>query len=97
MLIGTETSDRKYVRYEIIKSREKEKGNGLLGVYIHNLEDQYGYVAKKGANPFDYIYIEPYGKKVYFSQIYPTYDYIHDDGYNKLGDWVEEVAKDAGR
>ena len=32
VLIGKETSDRKWVRYEIKESYKK--GNGLLGVYI---------------------------------------------------------------
>lgn len=26
-----------------------------------------------------------------------TFDWIDDDGYNKLGDWVEAAAKKAGR
>lgn len=99
VLIGTETFDRKYVLYEIEKSYER--GNGLLGVYIHNLKDQYGNVVKKGDNPFKYRYIpEPDGKKPFLSEIFyptPTYDYIDDDGYNNLGAWVEKAAKDAGR
>ncbi len=73
VLIGTETSKREWVQYEIDKSIEK--GNGLLGVYIHNIKDNDGYTDTKGANPL------PSG--------YKTYDWINDDGYTNLGLWVE--------
>ena len=97
VLIGKETSDRKWVKYEIKESYKK--GNGLLGVYIHNIKGKNGdgYTDTKGDNPFDYIYIERADKKVYFSKMYPTYDWVNDDGYNNFGDWVEKAAKKAGR
>src|SRR5438034_10811884 len=34
VLIGAETSERKYVGTEIVKSRSR--GNGILGINIHN-------------------------------------------------------------
>ena len=34
---------------------------------------------------------------MYFWQLYPTYDWVDDDGFNNLGDWVEKAAKKAGR
>lgn len=95
VLIGTETSSRKWVKYEIKKSHEE--GKGLLGVYIHNIKDKYGYTAAKGGNPFDNFYIEQDGRKVYLSEIYPTYDWINNDGYKHFGNWVENAAKKAGR
>ena len=95
VLIGAETSERKYVIYEIKQSYKK--GNGLLGIYIHKLKDKDGKVDYKGKNPFDNLYIERNGRKVYLSEIYPTYDWVDDDGYNNFGDWVEKAAKKAGR
>ena len=95
VLIGKKTYDSDWVKYEIKESYKR--GNGLLGVYIHNIKDKYGYTDTKGENPFDYIYIERDGEKVYFSEMYPTYDWVNDDGYNNLGDWVEESAQEAGR
>ena len=95
VLIGAETSERKYVNYEIEQS--SKKGNGLLGVYLHKLKDKDGKVDYKGKNPFDNFYIERNGRRVYLSEIYLTYDWINDDGYNNLGDWVEKAAKKAGR
>jgi hypothetical protein len=68
-----------------------------LGVYIHNLKDKDGKTDSKGKNPFDYFYVERNGKRIYFSEIYPTYDWVNDNGYENFGNWVEEVAKKAGR
>ena len=50
VLIGAETSTRKYVDYEITESHKK--GNGMLGIYIHNMKDSNGKTDSKGANPF---------------------------------------------
>ena len=37
------------------------------------------------------------GNDVYFGQLYPTYDWKDDKGYENFGDWVEKAAKKAGR
>jgi len=90
VLIGAETSNRQWVRYEIKESYKRR--NGLLGVYIHNIKDKNGYTDTKGDNPFDRIYAQKDGKKVYFSDKYPIYDWVNDDGYNNFGHWVEKAA-----
>lgn len=95
VLIGAETAGRKYVNYEITESYNR--GNGLLGVYIHRIEDRLGRTDTRGANPFDSIYIEQGGQKRYFSELYPTYDWVADNGYGNFGAWVEKAAKAAGK
>ena len=95
VLIGAETADRKYVGYEIEQSYQR--GKGLLGVYIHRLEDQSGRNSSKGKNPFDNWYITRNGRNVYFSEMYPTYDWVLNNGYNNLGTWVERAAAAVGR
>jgi len=77
VLIGTETSEREYVQYEIDQSWNK--GNGLIGVYIHNLKDKNGHTEPKGEDPFTAL-----GYKNI-----RTYDWVRDNGYENLGDWVE--------
>lgn len=32
-----------------------------------------------------------------FAQIFSTYDWVHEDGYTNLGNWVEDAATTAGR
>jgi hypothetical protein len=49
VLAGTETWNRRWVRYEI--ARSVLKGNGLLTVYIHGVKNNEGLVAPKGPNP----------------------------------------------
>lgn len=61
VLIGAKTAQRRWVKYEIKKSIER--GNGLLGVHIHRLENAKGLTDVQGAVPTGLI-----GHKVY------TYD-----------------------
>lgn len=77
VLIGSHTSSRTYVQYEIRKSIER--GNGLLGIYIHNIKDLVGNTTSKGSNPL------PAG--------YTTYDWVLNDGYANLSRWVEAAYK----
>jgi hypothetical protein len=95
VFIGEKTAGRKWINYEITSSFKK--GNGLLGIFIHNKKDKDGNKCKKGRNPFSDWYIEKNGKKIYFSDIYKTYDWVNDDGYNNMGRWIEQAAKDAGK
>ena len=37
------------------------------------------------------------GKSIFFCQVAKIYDYVNDDGYNNMGDWIEKAAKEAGR
>lgn len=95
VLIGAETADREYVKYELSKSYSK--GNGMLGIYIHKLKDKNGNTSAKGTNYFGEIGKDRDGNPVYFSSSYTTYDWVDDDGYNNLGKWVEDAAKKAGK
>lgn len=79
VLIGSQTSQRAYVNYEIAKSIER--GNGLLGIYIHNIRDLAGNTAPKGANPL--------------TAGYSIYDWVTGNGYANLGTWVEAAYKAA--
>jgi len=50
VLIGKETASRPYVQYEIEQSIERN--NGLLGIHIHHLKDQHGYIDTRGPKPW---------------------------------------------
>jgi len=51
VLAGTQTWQRRWVRYEI--ARSVVKGNGLLTVFIHGVGNEKGMVANKGSNPLE--------------------------------------------
>lgn len=95
VLIGSETSQRKYIKYEIKQSYLRN--NGMLGVYIHNVKDKDGLTTSRGKNPFDEFYITKQGKKVYLSEIYPVYDWVSDNGKRNLSQWIEKAALKAGK
>lgn len=89
VLIGAETSNREWVRSEI--QRSYNKGKGIIGIYIHNLKDKEGNRDTKGDTNFGKIDGHD------FSELYPTYDWIKDNGYENLGDWIEMAALIARR
>lgn len=94
VLIGSETLERPYVKYEL--QRSYERGNGILGIYINNIKDASGNTTTRCSIYGVEVGKDDNGTSVYFSS-YKVYDWINDDGYNNLGDWVESAAKDAGR
>ena len=65
VLIGAETANRPYVKYEIEQSIARN--NGLLGVYIHHLKDQNGNTSLRGPKP-----TVPQGVE------FPAYDWDRD-------------------
>ncbi len=70
VLIGSETANRKWINYEIIKSWND--GMGLVGIHVHGLKNSDGYTSGKGRNPFDFI---PYGNQgLKLSSIVRCYD-----------------------
>jgi hypothetical protein len=80
VLIGSETASRKYVTYEVEKSIER--GNGLLGIYIHQLKDISGLTSLQGSIPEA---LRKTGAPVY------SWD------RNQFGKWVEEAYQEAQR
>jgi hypothetical protein len=95
VLIGAETSSRDWVKYEI--KRSYERGNGMLGIYLHNIKDFESKTDTPGNNQFGEIGQDANGSSLYFWSLYPTYDWVQNDGYRNLGAWVENAAKKAGR
>jgi hypothetical protein len=93
VLIGPETDSRKWVKYELQESFAK--GNGLLGVTLHNIRDFSGHSESAGTAYFGPIGKDKDGKDIYFSSVAKVYDWVTNDGYNNFGKWVEEAAKAA--
>lgn len=82
VLIGNETSERCWVKYEIEQSIDR--GNGLLGVRIHKIENRFKQTDSLGSVPVKLLG-------------YPIYDWILNDGRTNLGAWIEDAARAAGR
>jgi hypothetical protein len=59
-----------------------KRGNGLLGIDISKIKDLQGNTSDRcGKIPKGYAF----------------YLWFKDDGYNKMGEWIEKAAKAAGR
>ena len=95
VLIGSDTSQRPYVKYELQQSFER--GNGMLGIYIHQKKDIHGKTCSKGLNTFGEIGKDAQSNSIYFSNSFPCYDWVDDDGYNNMGKWIEAAARKAGK
>lgn len=91
ILYGAETYEREWVRYEIKKSYEMNKG--MIAIDIHNLRDPQKGTDVQGKNPLSFWSVERAGRKTYFSDMYESYDWIRDNGYQNLVNWVEDAAR----
>lgn len=95
VLIGETTSTRKWVKYEIEKAYELNKG--IVGIYIHKLKDQNGEQSSKGANPFYSIYTndgERLSKYIEcFDSSYQTSEYVYDDISGNISDLIENALE----
>jgi hypothetical protein len=95
VLIGAETNSRPYCIYEVQQSYAR--GNGLLGIYIHQIKDLSGNTSSKGSNQFGEIGKDGSGNPVFFSSAYPCYDWVDDNGYANIGTWIRIAAEKAGK
>ena len=96
VLIGSNTSSRKWISYEISESWNNNMG--VLGINIHNITDRNDKQSSKGGNPLYHVTFKETGKRL--STIAKTYDpprttskgvysYIEDH----IEDWAEEAIK----
>ncbi len=69
ILIGDETADRRWVKYEIVKSFEK--GNGMLGIHINRIRGREQAISTRGQNPLERLafQISEDGKKIRFFEL----------------------------
>lgn len=79
VLVGEETSDRPWVRYEIEKAWNEKKP--IFGIHIHNLRCPRNGISRKGTNPFDTFTFQN-GTKL--SSVVNCYDPLSHDAYNDI-------------
>ncbi len=95
VLIGSETANRPWVRYEIKKAYAD--GRGLLGVHVHNLRCPRSGTCEKGPNPFDQFTLD--GSSQRLSSIVSCYDPKPARAYAEIAEnlewWVDEAIAQA--
>lgn len=87
VLIGAETFDRPYVKYEIEQSYKK--GNAIIGVKIGGVKDMRTGLTSTSQSAVKIVGKDVHGKMLWFNEIASgIYDYALDDGYRNLGSWI---------
>jgi hypothetical protein len=88
VLVGAETANRPWVRYEIEKAWND--GKAIFGIHIHNLRCPRNGTSAKGINPFDTFTFQD-GRKL--SSVAACHDPGSYDAYNviarNLDSWVD--------
>lgn len=91
VLVGEDTSNRPWVKYEIEKAWSD--GKPIFGVYIHNIKCPRNGTSRKGKNPFDAFNFEN-GNKL--SSVVKCYDPSSFDTYIDIGknmqSWVDAAV-----
>lgn len=96
VLLGEDTLHRPFVKYEICKSIER--GNAVIGVHINKIKDARTMNTARKANVHEVVGYYSDKTPAYFDAVCDgIFDYVHEDGYNNLGKWVEEMAKKKGK
>lgn len=90
VLIGANTADRKWINHEITKSWGD--GMGVVGIYIHGLQNSGQQISIKGNNPFDYITLEGTQKKL--STVVKCYNPSGVNSKEKY-EWISEHLSNA--
>lgn len=96
VLVGTETAQRKWVKYEIKKAWED--GRGVLGIHVHGLKDSNGNTTAKGNNPFENVTVDDNGTRATLGSVPPlkmpsgsTSPDVYASIKNNVEDWIESA------
>jgi hypothetical protein len=81
VLIGKETGNRRWVKYEI--ARSIALGKGLIGIDISKIRNRERQTDERGPVPLP--------------KEYPLYLWNNDTGRENLGKWIDAAARKAGR
>lgn len=90
VLVGTNTANRKWINYEIVKSWDD--GMGVVGIRIHGLKNSDGETSTTGNNPFDYITHGSSKKKL--SEIVKCYNPAGTNSQERY-DWIKTHLSNA--
>ena len=88
VLVGSETANRPWVKYEIKKAWKD--GKGLVGIHIHNLKCPRNGTCSQGPNPFEQFGWELSSRvKCYNPSSYDAYN----DIAKNLESWFDEAIR----
>ena len=93
VLVGSETANRKWVKYEIRRAWELRKG--LFGIYVHNLNCPRTGTCTIGPNPFNNLSVNGYS----MANLVPCHNPSAWDAYGDISrnmtSWVSQAISAA--
>ena len=92
VLVGTNTANREWINYEIVKSWND--GMGVVGIYIHGLKNKEGRLSAKGKNPFDSITHTDGTTKKKLSEIVKCYNPAGSNSQERYN-WIKKHLANA--
>lgn len=95
VLIGKETSERPWVKYEIRSAWNS--GKGVVGIYIHNLKCPKTGKCAKGSNPFSNFTLEGKPLSDYVKCHDPSATDAYGDIEEHLDSWVKAAVADRAK
>ncbi|NNU76357.1 TIR domain-containing protein [Clostridium estertheticum] len=93
VLIGSTTSGRKWINYEIEKAYELNKG--IVGIYVNKLEDKDGKQKTKGSNPFYNIFSSESKRLSNYVTCYESEHLTSKKVYSDISENMEQLIEDA--
>lgn len=90
VLFGADTANRPWVSYEVKRSHELSLG--IFAVDIAGIADSLGRTASHGVNPLSLWQAEIDGEQRSLIEVYPTYDWVRDNGPDNIVSWINAAA-----
>lgn len=90
VLVGEKTAGREWVNYEI--KHAWDKGMGVLGIYIHNIQCPHTGFSRQGVNPFSRFVID---EKNPMNSAVTCYNPDPDNAYNDIAFNLESLVEKA--
>lgn len=93
VLVGNQTSERKWIQYEIEKAYQL--GKGIVGIRIDRLKDVWGNQDCRGANPFYSTFTQDGHRLSNYVTLYETQYTSSEYAYNDIANNIERLIDEA--
>lgn len=93
VLVGLQTSERKWVKYEIEKAMQLHKG--IVGIRINRLKDSKGNYDEEGANPFYSVFTDEGHRLSNYVTLFKSQYSSSTNVYNDIEEHIDDLIENA--
>jgi hypothetical protein len=86
VLVGSDTATRPWVKYEIESSIAQKKG--IIFINLDGMKTTLGFPYRGGTSPASWT-LNRTGQRL--STYYKTYNWVRDNGYQNMANWIESA------